>query len=524
MSRLPSSAARSAVSYPESLRQQRTPAHLLAAAARERGARPALQDERRTLVYDELVAEVGRFQVALGERGVGPGEVVSLMLPNWWQAVAACHAIWGLGAVVNPVTPISRERELAAVLAAADPRVVVTAQEYRGLDYRALVRDGARASGWRGATLALAPDEGLGDGSPDAVLGGDPDDLSVLMFTSGTTGEPKGVLHSHRTLLVEAQSISDLFALNGDRVFMPSPLTHITGLLYGVLMPLLMGGDAVLLDRWDPEVARDRIEATGSTVCVGATPFLSGLDAAYTAAGTPSALRAFVCGGADVPPALIRRATESLDAVVVRAYGLTEMPTVTCGSPRDTLEHRASTDGRPTGSSRVRIRGGGDRGELEARGPELCLGYLSPAHTAEAFDDGWFRTGDLAHIDEDGYVTILGRLKDIIVRAGENLPVAEIEGLLAEHPRIAAVAVVGIADDAVGERACACIVTTDGAAVTLGEIAEHLDAYGISRQKYPEHLVVLDALPLTASGKVRKNVLRERAAASIAAGHAQSRR
>lgn len=523
MSRLPSPAALPAASYPESLRQQRAPALLLRDAVGMRGGATALQDERRILTYTELAAEIGRFQSALVARGVGPGDVVSLMLPNWWQAVAASHAVWGLRATVNPVTPISRERELGAVLRAADPAVVVVADRYRGVDYAALVSRSGDAAGWRGETLVISPEAGTGADAPP-VLEGEVDDLAVLMFTSGTTGEPKGVLHSHRTLLVEAQSISDLFGLDAARVFMPSPLTHITGLVYGVLMPLLMEGDTVLLDRWDPDAARDLIEATGSTVCVGATPFLSGLESAYAASGIPSSLRAFVCGGADVPPALIRRASETLGADVVRAYGLTEMPTVTCGSPDDSLDHRAGTDGRPTGSSRVRIRGGGDDGELEARGPELCLGYLSPAHTAAAFEDGWFRTGDLAHIDADGYVTILGRLKDIIVRAGENLPVAEIEGLLSEHPRVASVAVVGVADEEVGERACACVVTVDGGDLALAELAAHLDGYGIARQKYPEYLVVLDALPLTASGKVRKNLLRDRATELIAAGRAEARR
>lgn len=523
MTRPPSSTAPSPASYPESLRQHRAPGALLRDAARARGGAMALRDDRRVLTRDELVTEVGRFQHALIERGVRAGDVVSLMLPNWWQAVVAAHAVWGLRAVVNPVTPTSRARELTAVLAAADPAVVIVADEYRGVDYPALVGESGRAAGWAGATLVVRPGQGVGaERAP--MLDGDVDDLSVLMFTSGTTGEPKGVLHSHRTLLVEAQSISDLFALAGDRVFMPSPLTHITGLVYGVLMPLLMDGDTVLLDRWDPAVARDRIEATSCTVCVGATPFLSGLDAAYAASGIPSSLTAFVCGGADVPPALIRRATETLGAVVVRAYGLTEMPTVTCGSPGDSLAHRAGTDGRPTGSSQVRIRGGGQRGELEARGPELCLGYLSPEHTAAAFDDGWFRTGDLAQIDDDGYVTILGRLKDIIVRAGENLPVAEIEALLAEHPGVASVAVVGIPDDEVGERACACVVTTDGSVLGLADLAAHLDRYGIARQKYPEYLIVLQELPLTASGKVRKNVLRDRATELIDAGLAEARR
>ena len=344
------------------------------------------------------------------------------------------------------------------------------------------------------------------------------------MFTSGTTGQPKGVLHSHRTLLADAQSIADLYRMRADRVYMPSPVGHVTGLVYGVLMPLLMDGSCVLQAEWDADAGADLIERHGCTVCVGATPFLRGLTEAYRRRGRSSSLRAFICGGADVPPSLVRAAEGVLGSTVARAYGLTEMPTVTCGGPDDPEAIRADTDGRLTGSSQARLAApAAGTGELEVRGPELCLGYLDPADTAASFTaDGWFRTGDLARLGPDQDVTIVGRAKDIVVRGGENISMKEVEDYLAAHPHIADVAIVGVPDEVLGERACAFVVARDRAP-SLEEVASYLSAQGIARHKLPEYLLVAETLPRTLSGKIQKFRLRQQAVELLAAGQGERR-
>jgi cyclohexanecarboxylate-CoA ligase len=308
---------------------------------------------------------------------------------------------------------------------------------------------------------------------------------------------------------------------------MPSPVGHVTGLVYGVMMPLLVGGSVVLQAEWDAVAGADIVERHGCTFCVGATPFLRGLTDEYAKRGTTSALTGFACGGADIPSALVCRATEVLGAVVTRAYGLTEMPTVTCGGPHDPERIRFDTDGRLTGSSQARLVNPKDGvGEIEVRGPELCLGYLDPAHTAASFtEDGWFRTGDLATLSDDGAITIAGRVKDIIVRGGENISVKEVEDYLLEHPAIADVAIVGVPDDVLGERGCAFVVTTDTTtrAPSLGELGAFLLKHEIAKHKLPEYLLVVESLPRTASGKVQKFLLRQHAVEELATGRGEPR-
>jgi cyclohexanecarboxylate-CoA ligase len=277
---------------------------------------------------------------------------------------------------------------------------------------------------------------------------------------------------------------------------------------------------------WDAAAGADIIEADACTFSVGATPFLRGLCDEYARRGTTSALTGFVCGGADVPPALVRRGADVLGAVVARAYGLTEMPTVTCGGPDDPERIRVDTDGRLTGSSQARLADPvAGVGELEVRGPELCLGYLDPAHTAESFTaDGWFRTGDLATISADGGITIAGRVKDIIVRGGENISVKEVEDYLLDHPAIADVAIVGVPDDTLGERSCAFVVPgADAAPPSLPELSAFLLSYEIAKHKLPEYLLVVDRLPRTESGKVQKFRLRQSAVRELAAGRGERR-
>jgi cyclohexanecarboxylate-CoA ligase len=525
---------RAARSFPEAEAITEAAPQLLDWVTRADPGRVLLIDGPAALTGAALRSAVAADQARLRSAGVRRGDVVCVQLPNWWEAVSLAHAVWGLGATLCPVPVNYRAAEVSAILAAVPVTVFAAPESYRGTDYQPLVAEAIQRS--RRVTplltvrpAAVPPRPGTfqpvsGGTIREPELAGDLDAVCLLMFTSGTTGRPKGVLHSHRTLLADAQSIADLYRMSQDRVYMPSPVGHVTGLIYGVLMPLLMDGSCVLQAEWDAAVGADLVERHGCTVCVGATPFLRGLTDEYAERGQESALRAFICGGADVPPSLVREAERVLGATVARAYGLTEMPTVTCGGPDDPEAIRADTDGRLTGTSQARLANPADgTGELEVRGPELCLGYLDPADTAASFTvDGWFRTGDLARLGPGQDVTIVGRAKDIVVRGGENISTKEVEDYLAAHPQIADVAIVGVPDDVLGERACVLVVPRDGAP-SLAGIAAYLTAQGIARHKLPEYLLVMDVLPRTLSGKIQKFRLRERAAAMLAAGHGERR-
>jgi len=483
--------------------------------------RPALVDRDRRFSYGELWERVEQTAGMLAARGVGRGDVVSFQLPNWAEAVIVHDAVVLLGAVSNPIVPIYRGHELAFILRQAGSRVLVVPDTFRRFDYRAmaagLLEDcealehvlvvGEPGPGMESFAIAVEAAE------PAAAAERDPGDVALLLYTSGTEANPKGVLHSHETLACESRSIIDLYRLGGkDTVFMPSPLTHITGLLYGILLPFMLGTKVVLQDVWDPDIAVELIEREGLSFTVGATPFLHGIVNAERRA---DALRIFGCGGADVPPALIEAAGRRLGLRASRLYGSTECPTVT-GTPIDApVDRHATTDGAPIGADEVRIvddRGtelpAGERGELQARGPELCLGYLDPALNEKAFTaDGWFRSGDLAVADEQGYLRISGRTKDVILRGGENLSAKEIEDLLFEHPGVEEVAVVGYPDDVLGERSCAVVVATRP--LELADLVDYLRSHSIANQKLPERLVQVETLPKTASGKVQKYRLRD---------------
>lgn len=481
-------------------------------------------DRMNRLTLAALAGQAGAFQVRLRDAGVEAGDVVTVQLPNWWEAVATMHAVWALGAVVNPVTPIYRGAELRSILGTSYPKVVVAPAIYRGTDYAAMIAGALADVGHRAQVL---PVERSGHHHPTALhqTPGDPDDIAMLMYTSGTTGRPKGVLHSHRTLLYEAASLAETFALDGDCVFMPSPLTHITGLLYGVLMPFQIGGSVALLSQWDADEAREVIERESCTMTVSATPFLRGLTDSYHQAGIGSHLETFVCGGADIAPALVERAEQTMGVFVGRTYGSTEMPTLCVVRPNDNPAFRLTTEGRVIGEAQARVAAPrGAVGELEVRGPELFVGYLDPGDNLGSFDEqGWFRTGDLARVAGSGEIAIVGRLKDVIVRGGENISAKEVEDLLITHPAILDVAVVAVPDDLMGERACA-VVVTDDTSLDLRGLVAHLNRSGIARQKYPEALYLVSDLPRTVSGKVQKFQLRAAAAQALAAGRIEVRR
>jgi cyclohexanecarboxylate-CoA ligase len=489
--------------------------------------RPAIIDAGLALTYGEANQAVDAIARSLGQLGVTRGDVVSWQLPNWHEGFLLHHAVLRAGAVSNPIVPIYRRYEVEYMLREARSRVLVLPESFRGFDYIAMAHelqpdlpDLAHVvvvrPGRRHATTFT--DLMAGDGSPLDVERS-PDDPMLLMFTSGTTARPKGVLHTHNTLDYENRSIIEVFALNdADKIFMPSPITHITGLLYGLQLPAMLQASVVLQDVWDPRQALALIAEHCCTFTVAATPFLHGLT--YHPERDQfdlGALRIFGCGGADVPPALVRDAQTLLDCFVTRVYGSTEVPTLSITGPQDPPPKAAQTDGRAIGTATFRIvdeRGNpapaGVIGELEADGPETFVGYLRQEHAADAFTpDGWFRTGDLASTDADGFLSIRGRSKDIVLRGGENISVTEVEALLFEHPDVVEIAIVAMPDPVLVERACAFVVPRDGAHPTLAQLGEFLDRRGVAKQKRPERLELIAELPKTQSGKVQKYLLRK---------------
>ncbi|MGQ0826273.1 MAG: AMP-binding protein [Actinomycetota bacterium] len=443
----------------------------------------AIVNDSRRITYAQLARRVGQTAGRLRQLGVQPGDTVSSQLPNCIDATVVCLAANHVGAVHNPILATANAHEVASLRADCQSAIFVDRNDHEVLD---------------GEAPAHA--------APASEIPGAP---RFLLYTSGSEAAPKGVLHSDGTLLAECAAQAAYHQLSADDVFvMPSPIAHVSGLLYGILLPLYLGATAVLMARWDPGDFLALVEVERGTFSGGATPFLQGaVDHPDLERFDVSSLAVFPCGGADVPPDLIRRATSRLGVRTGRGYGSTEFPSITSAAgPGEPDDRRATTDGRPIGANQVRIVDG----EIEARGPELFLGYRDPALDAAAFTpDRWLRTGDLGVLDADGYLTVTGRRKDVVIRLGEKISAREVEQLLERHPAVQQVAVVALADPRTGERACACVVPTDLAhPPTLVDLTAHLAALGVSRRKHPEQVVVLSELPLTPSGKVAKSELR----------------
>jgi cyclohexanecarboxylate-CoA ligase len=423
---------------------------------------------------------------------------------------------------------IFRERELRFMLGLAESKILVVPASFRGFDYAAMAdnlrqhlpnlahvfvvgRDGADGF----AQLLEHPAPGTSFTTAD---GPGPDEVIQLLYTSGTTGEPKGVMHSSNTMLSNLEYFAERLGLGVDDVIhMPSPLAHQLGFMYGIVLPIMLGGTAILQDIFSaPEMARQiRDEAVSFTM--GATPFLNDLTehVAATGQGTPS-LRVFVSAGAPIPRALVAKARQTLGAAIVSAWGMSENGAVTTTRLDDGEEKATTTDGGPLPGMELRILGAdgavlpaGQEGQLQVRGCSNFIGYLKRPELNPNDPDGWFDTGDLARMDADGYIRIAGRSKDIIIRGGENIPVVEVEGLLFRHPAVAEVAIVGIPDARLGERACAFVRLREGASLSLSEVTAYLEGQRMARQYMPERLEILAELPRTPSGKIQKFKLRD---------------
>jgi cyclohexanecarboxylate-CoA ligase len=463
-------------------------AGMLSAHARRRPTKLAVVGGLSRLTYAELDARVARVASNLVRAGVDTGGVVSSQLGNCAEALVVALATNRVGGVHNPIAATAGAREVDFIVEQAESRVFVDRPDHELLR----VDEADEPAPVAPAAARAVP--------------------RFLVYTSGSTAEPKGVLHSDTTLLEECRAQSDYHGLCDDEVFvMPSPVAHVSGLLYGILLPLFLGATSVLLARWDPTEFLETVERERGTFSGGATPFLQG------AADHPDlerfdlrSFRLFPCGGADVPPDLIRRAQTRLGVRTGRGYGSTEFPSITSSAgPDHPDDKRADTDGRPIGANRVRLAAG----EIEAIGPELFLGYLDASLDADAFSaDGWLRTGDLGTLDPEGYVTVTGRAKDVVIRHGEKIPAKDVEIVVGRHPAIAEVAIVALPDPRTGERACACIVLTAGSRPpTLAELAEFCTAHGLAIRRLPEQIEIVATMPRTPGGKIDKRALVTRA-------------
>lgn len=482
--------------------------------------RAAVITAEATTTFAQLQAKSSAVARTLLGAGVRPGDVVCWMLPSGADAIAVASAIWSIGAVSSPIVPLSGVSDVTAILGQVMPRAIITVRDYRTrtlteeLDQAIAdsdLSDVLRFSA-AGAAPGWLPVDGEGPGAlPDAARLGDPLDPSLILFTSGTESAPKAVLHSTAGIHHELRSTIAEWGLTfRDRMVMASPMTHITGLLQGFLIPARVGASAVLMEKWDPALCVELIEQTEASYMAGAAPFLRDLLAAYQASDHDrSSLRQYCCGGAAVTPDLIEGMQE-LGVAAYRAWGMTELPTSTMSNELDSLDHRANTDGRVAPQVELRVLGDdgeelprGVTGELQLRGPEMMLGYVLPEHHENAFTpDGWLRTGDLGFLGEDGFVRVTGRLKDIINRGGEKFSAREIELAVLNHDAVAQAAVVGVADERLGERIGVAVVATQS--VSLEEIGRAVTDSGLSRYKRPEHLVLVDALPTNPTGKVDK--------------------
>lgn len=496
-------------------------------------------DEPRSFTYRQAMAQVESLAGFLRARGVRRGDLVLVQAPNAAEVVFAAWAAWRIGAAVNPVVDIYRTHELRHIVGQARPDAVVTVAEHRGFRHtdgfdQVLAEHGIEPSarvvlGEQGAGRWTSWAEATaGNGADGGLETVHPDEPALLLFTSGTTSMPKGAVHSHRTLIAETLQMANGWSMGWmDRMYLPLPVAHITGVLFALTVPVYRAGTVVLSRMVSRQQAVDEIVAHRITVTSAAPQAIPLLREAYERAGPADVpLRVLASGGTSVPRVLIE-AAEAIGIRPCRIYGMTEQPTVTMPCPADTERQRLETDGIIAPGSECEAVDPesraplprGTEGELRVRGPERLLGYLDPDATdAQIDDDGWFYTGDLGIVDAEGAVSVTGRIKDIINRGGEKFSARDIEDVLIAHPSIAEVAVVAAPDKRFGEVPAAFIVVSGGRAPTEDELVGHLAAAEVARQKTPVHWRFVDELPVNASGKVKKfelvDLLRQEAAAS----------
>ncbi len=483
---------------------------LVSTAADDAPDRVVVADDfGRSLTSLQLRDAAERVAAGLGVR---PGQVVSWQLPTTLEAVVVLAALARVGAVQNPIIPVLRESEVALITTQLATELLIVPETWRGFSHGAMARD---LDGIEVIALDLEGDVGpelrLPQSDPSELAAPPTDDDAVrwIYYSSGTTAAPKGARHTDASVMSSAVAITDHLGFGaGDRYPIAWPVTHIGGITV-LTACLRAGGALVVFDRFD-QTTPERMATHRPTVLGSAQPFFRAyLDAQAREGDEPlyPELRVCTAGGAPTPAEIVHELEQVFGVHgVVQAWGLTEFPMATCASPDDSSEALLLTSGRPVAGAAVRVVDG----ELRLRGPQCFQGYVDATLDAEAFDDdGWFRTGDLGHVDGDGNVHITGRLKDIIIRNAENISALEVESALLTHPDVVDVAVIGLPDVRTGERVAAVVVAAENSALTLEVIADHCRGQGLARQKTPEALQIVTAIPRNPMGKVLKQQLRD---------------
>ena len=515
------------------------------------GTGAVLVDGEHRFDGPQLESLVAGLAGGLRSMGVRRGDVVTWQMPNWWEALVLYRACWRCGAVAAPLHHQFGAAEVDYMVELLEPTVAFSSPVLPLAERQGTI--GVRTEGSRfDALLAANPLHRSGRG-PDATPSphatpspNHPADLAVVIFTSGSTGRPKAVLHTHRGLAYKAQKMTAVHGLSGaDAVLMPAPLAHISGLLNAVLVPGAAGMRIVLMDRWDVGRGLRLIEQERISYMIGPpTMFTAVMEDADFAPSKVASLRVISSGMMGVSPAFIAAARQGLGAIVKRSYGSTEAPTVSTCTNDDPPERCQETDGRAVGDVVIRItdpqtgraRPAGTEGEVWIRGPELFAGYSDPAETAASMHRGWFRSGDLGVVDDQGWLAITGRIKELIIRGGENISSSEVERALELHPGIKQAVVVGRPDERLGERVVAFVVpgtgggggggggsgggsgSTGSGVIDVAECRRWFAEHGVARFKTPELVVQLDEVPLLAAGKPDRTALKARAATLSMAG------
>lgn len=496
----------------------------------------AIIDKKSRYTYKELGQMVDRVALGLLELGVKKNDVVSLQLPNWNEFIILHYAITRIGAITNPLIPIYREREISYMVGMVESKVLIIPDSFRNFDYTQMIE--TLRPNWPHLEHVFV----IGQNVPESMQSInylfdtpweikkdpsildeiilDPNDITEIIFTSGTTGKPKGVMHTHNTLCVSTDFwIERLQLTSEDVMFMASTFAHQTGFGYGVRLPTHYAGTAVYQDVWDPSEFLQLVEKENITFTAGATPFLQDtVQSEEIQKYNLESLRAFVALGAPVPRSLVREAKKLVNFSILSGWGQTENGLVTLTKLDDAEDKLINTDGVAFSGMEVKIVDANfedvppnEEGNLLCKGPALFIGYYKQIEqTQSEFYNGWFITGDRAIMDEDGYIRISGRNKDIIIRGGENIPVAYIENILYEHPDVLGAQVVAMPDPRLQERACAFIsMKPNTAPLTLDALREFLTEKGVAKQYWPERLEVIENFPRTPSGKIQKFKLRE---------------
>jgi acyl-CoA synthetase (AMP-forming)/AMP-acid ligase II len=510
---------------------------VLAAGLREAATHPfTVRSDRMPYrgTLGDVDAMARRVAAGLRARGIGEGDVVAFQLPNWMEAAVTFYAIAYLGAVVVPIVHFYGPKEVGYILRKTRVKALVTADVFAhqnflanlagmrdslpDLEWVAIVGDASGGDVERGDFAFSA----LAEGAPiDELVAVDPRAPALVAYTSGTTSDPKGVVHSHRTINAEIHQLSGMMDYRGGPAMITgAPVGHGIGMLAALLIPVYRRAEIHLIDVWDPGRVLQAMLDDGLSAGQGSTYFLTSLlDHPDFDPARHVPLMPFVGLGGSAVPAAVGERCAAMGIEIARSFGSTEHPSITGSTPDTPHEKRVNTDGRPLPGVEIRLVdddgkdvAAGTPGEIWSRGPELFTGYTDAAATAATFSpDGWFMTGDVGVLDADGFLAITDRKKDIIIRGGENVSAQEVEELLVRMPGVAEIAVVAAPDARLGEVACAFFRMQPGAsAPTRDAVRSYLEGAGIARQKWPEHLRSVDDFPRTASGKVQKFVLRQR--------------